>query len=239
MSTPTKLGFFTPTDVLTLGGSFVPQSDTPSTTLKRAQGLLANGDEGISKTFGSETKRAFLYEYQAASGVITIPHPGTIVASLHIDSVDVEYQPNGWPKITVNTHQHGSRPHTVMDAEFTPSIALPAQFGIPRTIQDLATPTAGDIFKLGTDDAGIGIKSAKYSIGCTHLDEDDEVGDHLAGENRDCVEKIDIGLTGIPASVTIGAGWDKLTDGTGSSNTAADTATISLEHHVLRDVPTP
>ena len=235
----TVLGFFKPTDVLSLGGSFIPQSDTPSTTLKRAQGLLANGDEGVSKTYGSETKRVVVYEYQSPSGTITLPKLGTIVSSLHIDSADVEYQANGWPKITVNTHQHGTNPHTTMANKYTPSITLPAQFGIPRGLLDKATPTPADVFKLSTDDAGIGVKSMKYSISCTHLDEDNEVGEHLAGENRDGVEKLDIGLTGIPATVTVGSGWDKLSDGTGKSNTAADTATISLEHHVLRDVVAP
>jgi hypothetical protein len=230
----TVLGFFTPTDVLSLGGSFIAQSDTPVTTKKRAQGLKANGDEGISVTYGTDTKRTIVYEYQAASGFITLPKVGDVIATVHIDSVEVEYSPTSWPKITISGHNHGENAHTA-ENEFTATVKLPAQFGIPRALIDTATPTAGDIFKLGTDDSGIGIKSMKYSLACTHLDEDDEAGDHLAGENRDGVEKLDIGLTGIPASVTTAATWAKLSDGTAKGNTAADTQTISLEHHISRD----
>ena len=230
----TVLGFFTPTDVLSLGGAFIPQSDTPSTTKKRAQGLLANGDEGISKTYGVDTKRTLVYEYQSATGDIALPSVGEIIAALHVDSVDVEYSPNSWPKITITCHQHAENAHTAAN-EYSCTVALPAQFGIPRALDDGATPTPTDIFKLGADDTGIGIKSMKYSLSCTHLDEDDEVGDHLAGENRDGVEKLDIGLTGLPASVTVAATWDNLSDGTAAGNTAADTRTISLEHHIARD----
>jgi hypothetical protein len=231
----TVLGFFTPTDVLGLGGSFIAQSDAPVTTKKRAQGLLANGDEGISKTYGEETKRTVTYEHQNATGVITLPPVGSVMASLHIDSIDVEYQPNAWPKVSFQTHQHAVNPHTAAN-EYSSTIALPSQFGIPRALDDGAEPTAADIFKLGADDTGIGIKSMKYSLSCTHQDEDGETGDHLAGENRDGVEKLDIGLTGIPASVTVGADWDNLSDGTSLGNTAADARNISLEHHIARDV---
>jgi hypothetical protein len=231
----TNLGFFSPTDVLSLGGSFIPQSDMPVTTLKRAQGLKANGDEGINVTYGTDTKRTIVYEHQAASGYITPPLVGDVVASLHIDSVEIEYSPTSWPKITITCHNHAVKAHTA-ENEFTATVKLPAQFGIPRALTDTATPTPADIFKLGTDDSTIGIKSMKYSLSCTHLDEDGETGDHLAGENRDGVEKLDIGLTGIPASVTVGATWAKLSDGTAKANTAADTQTISLEHHIARTV---
>jgi hypothetical protein len=230
----TVLGFFTPTDVLSLGGSFIPQSDTPVTTLKRAQGLLANGDEGISVTYGEDIKRTLVYEYQNASGDITLPAVGDVIASLHIDSVEVEYSPTSWPKVTITCHNHTENAHTSAN-EYSCTVALPAQFGIPRALDDGATPTPADIFKLGADDTTIGIKSMKYSLSCTHLDEDDEAGDHLAGENRDGVEKLDIGLTGIPASVTTHADWDKLSDGTAKGNTVADSQTISMEHHIARD----
>ena len=235
MPTPTLVSFFSPTDILGLGGSFVPQSNAPSASKKRAQGLLENGDEGISKTHGGETKLVSVYEYQSEAGNIALPKIGSILTSRHIDSIDVEYTPTGWPKITVNSHQHDANPHTAAN-EFTSCVVLPAQFGVPRTLLDTTPTTPVVIFALGADDAGIGIKSLKYSFGCTHLDEDDEVGDHLAGDNRDGVEKIDVSMTGIPAAVTIGAGWDKLASGNANANTAADTDSFSLEHHVARDV---
>lgn len=230
------VGFFTPTDILALGGSFVIQSDKPTSTLKRAQGLLANGDEGIRKMYGAESKRVLTYEYQSASGTITLPKVGSVISALHIDSIDVEYKPEGWPQITFNCHQHGSNPHTSGNTLnlFLGTIALPAQFGIPRSIQDTTVPTAVDIFKLALGDASIGVKSVKYTLSCTHLDEDIS-GEHLAGDNRDGVEKLDIGLTGIPGTApTIGANWDQPDNGTDKGNTKADESSISLEHHIAR-----
>jgi len=232
------VGFFTPTDVLTLGAPFIAQSDKPITSLKRAQGLLPNGDEGISKTYGSEIKRVLEYEYQSANGVITLPLAGSVIAALHIDSIDVNYQPNGWPKISFNCHQHGSNPHTSVNTlnKFACSLALPAQFGIPRNIQDLEAPAPVDIFKLAIADAAIGVKSLKYSLKCNHLDEDIS-GEHLCGENRDGVETLDVGLTGIPGTApTIGATWDDLDAGTDKANTKADEASYKLEHHIARFV---
>lgn len=233
----TVLGFFSPTDVLGLGGSFVPQSSTPNATLQRAAGILANGDEGIHKTYGAKTEHTIVYEHQSNTGFIVLPQVGSVVAGLHIDSVDVEYNTKGWPKVSIKCHQHGTNAHTSGNTLnlFTPTVKLPSQFGIPRALAEDVEVDPDDIFKLGNDDAAIGISSMKYSLACQHQDDDGEAGEHLAGENRDGVEKIEIGLTGIPASVTTGTDWDKLADGTGKSNTSADTQTISLEHHIARD----
>lgn len=238
MPSPTVLGFFKPVDFFSLAGYFIPQSNAPSISKKRAQGLKANGDEGIYLDYALETKRVDVYEYQfAGPGSIVIPNVGQVIAAFHIDSIDVEWSV-GWPKITINSHQHAANAHSSANTLnlYVASIALPAQFGVPRSLVDLATPTPADVWKLGANDTSIGVKSLKYSISCVHLDEDDGDGSHLAGENRDGVEKLDISLTGIPASVTIAAGWSPPADNATAGNTAADGRTLSYEKHILRYV---
>lgn len=230
----TVVNFFNPTDLLALGGSFIVQNGTPSDSLERAQGLLANGDEGIAKTYGGKTNLQIAYEYQNETGNITLPNVGSVAGTYHIDRIRLEYRANAWPLITFTCHKHAANTHTAAN-EFAPTITFPAQFGIPRSLKDTATPTAADLWKMGTDDTGIGIKSMSYEIGCVHVDEPNETGAQLAGENRDGVEKLDIGLTGVPASITVKAGWDKLSDGSPKSNTAVDQQTLSYEHHLARE----
>lgn len=229
----TILGFFSPTDILSLGGNFIVQSCTPSDTLQRAQGLLGNGDEGITKTYGGKTDLTVVYEYQSEAGNITLPKVGEVKATYHVDRVRLEYRANAWPLITITCHKHAAATHTAAN-QFAASVTFPAQFGIPRSLTDTTSPTPVDLWKMGADDAGIGVKSMSYECSCTHLDEDGETSAHLAGQNRDGVEKLDVGLTGIPASITVLAGWANLSNGTSKGNTAADTQTMSYERHALR-----
>jgi len=230
----TVVGFFTPTDILSLGGSFIVQSCKPVDGLQRAQGLLANGDEGIKKTFGGRTDMQIVYEYQSETGNITLPVAGDVLGTYHIDRVRLEYRANAWPLITITCHKHAAATHTTAN-EFTCTAVFPAQFGIPRNIDDTTPTTPLEVFALGADDSGIGIKSMAYELSCVHLDEDGETGAHLVGENRDGIEKLDITLLGIPATVTHTAGWDELSDGTDKTNTSADGRSLSYEHHIARD----
>jgi len=230
----TVVNFFNPSDILSLGGSFIVQSVTPTDTLKRAQGLLANGDEGINKTHGGKTDLTIVYEYQNESGNITLPNVGSVAGGYHIDRVRIQYRANAWPLITITCHKHAANSHTAQN-EFAATIVFPAQFGIPRSLQDAATPTPNDIWKLGADDDTIGIRDMSYELSCQHQDEDGETGAQCAGENRDGVEKLDVTTTGKAASVTVGTGWAKLSDGNPTGNTAVEQQTLSYEHHVARE----
>lgn len=220
----TVIGFFSPTDILGLGGYFIVQSVTPSVTQQRAQGALGNGDEGVNKVFGSRTDLVVVYEYQHETGNIALPRVGQIKATYHIDRVRLQYRSNAWPLITITCHKHAVATHIDCNT-FATSVTLPAQFGIPRSL---------NVWALGANDAGIGIKDMTLDLSCVHQDEDGESGAHLWGENRDGLEKLDIALVGIPASSTITNTWSTLNDGTALNNTAADTQTLSYEHHVLR-----
>lgn len=224
--------FFNPTDVLSLGGDMIQQSNGIKETNQRAQGLGATGDEAANKLHGGMSQGSVVYEDHTESGNLTLPNVGKVAGGYHIDSIQVEYQPTGWPRITFNVHQHDSNPHVDADLNtFSATVDLPCQFGIPRTLE-LASDGVTVVFANGDTDSGM--RSLSYTLSCTHVDED-ENGDHLAGENRDGVEQLQIGFTKDPDTTTIHADWDNLDDGPDKSNTAAETGSLTLEHHVSRN----
>lgn len=228
------VGFFNPSEQLGLDASWELQSEAPSSTSQRASGLGSDGDEAASKLYDPKTAITCKFKCFSASGDLTVPPAGTVTAGgFHIDSWTVTYSPTDWPSISVTAHKHTGTTgtHGVGDCRtYTPSVDLPAGWGISRTVAGWA---------LAEGDTAIGIASAEYSISVTHQDELGEAGEWLAGENRDGAETFKLGLTGAGATVTAPAGWDKLEDGTAKSNQAADTQSLSWEHHVAFDVVSP
>lgn len=229
--------FFNPADVLGLyvdanGNRWIQQTNGIKDSNQRAQGLGATGDEVANKLHGGISRGAVVYECFDETGYLVLPLVGEVKGGYHIDSFQVEYQPTGWARLTVNVHQHDDNVHADTEMEeFATTVKFPAQFGIPRTLTDAATGLV-TIFENGDTDSGM--RSLSYTLGCTHLDED-ENGDHLAGENRDGVETLQLGFTKEPDTTTIGTGWDTMEDGPDKSNTAAETASLNLEHHVARE----
>lgn len=219
------INFFNPADVLSLNASnWIQQENNIVDTNQRAQGLSAVGDEAVSQLHGGGSAGTVVYECHKASGNLTLPVIGLVAGGYHLDSFSLAYNPVGWPRLTCNVHQHDDNPHATGLNTFTPSLTCPAGFGVPRAL---------GIASLG---AVNGVRSCTYTVGCTHVDED-ENGDHLAGENRDGVETLAYEFTGSDLGVgfTPPAGWDELSDGTPKSNTGAETTAMSWEHHIARD----
>jgi hypothetical protein len=224
--------FFSPTDVLSLGGTWAVQENSLSESNQRAQGLDAVGDEAAGQTYDNKTAGTIVYEdHSAAGGTLTLPAVGSVAGGYHIDSLSLAYNATGWPRLTVTVHKHADNSHADGDMnEYSATPVFPTGFGIPRELEDALEAS---LFSITDDDAGL--RSMTYTLGATHVDENDEAGDHLAGQTRDGVETLAVEFTKIPAVVTIAAGWDEMTDGSNKSNTAAETASMSWEHHVARD----
>lgn len=222
------VNFFNPTDVLGLGGTWVQQENNLTDSVQRAQGLGADGDEVANTTHGGMESGTVVYESHTETALVpalVLPLVGAVEGGYHIDSLSLVYQPTGWPRLTVTCHQHDSNAHEGTLNTFTPSLAdaCPAQFGIPRALGIEAL------------DDECGVRALTYTVGCTHVDED-ENGEHLAGQNRDGVETLAYEFTGDPGAMTGPEGWDELSDGAPKSNTAAETRSIQWEHHLTRDV---
>ena len=243
-----KVTFFTPGDpldintLLGLEGSaqWIHQTNNPSKSADRAQGLAANGDEAAWKSHNAKTAGQVVYECFAASGFLTLPGVGIIAGGFHGDNVKLDYNTVGWPRLTVAVHKHdGASSHD--DAEggpicntFATSLKWPAGFGVPAVITDLATPAVKQ-FEMKA--AAVGMKTLGYTLSCTHVDETGGTGDWLAGDNRDGVEQIDAEMTGVPedTDLVIDASWHRATDGSPEGNTAANARKVSISRHVERE----
>lgn len=221
------INFFNPGDVLSLANGWVQQEDNITDTVQRAQGLGATGDEAASQTHGGSSAGTVTYENHSDSGNLVLPKPGAVLGGYHVDSFSLAYSPTGWPRLTINVHQHDSNSHATGDLNtFTPSLTCPAGFGVPRALG------------ISNLDASAGVRSCNYTVGCTHLDEDQN-GDHWAGENRDGVETLDYefttGTAGLGDLFEGPAGWDELSDGSTKTNTSAENSSMQWTNHIGRD----
>lgn len=217
------VGFFNPADVLSLGGDWVQQENNIVNNHQVAIGLGATGDAVAKKSHGGGSSGPVVYECHAETGNLTLPNVGK-VAAFHIDSLQLVYQPTGWPRLTCNVHQHDDNAHADDRTQYAPSITLPAQFGVPAAAGGVAGAAAT-----------AAARACTYTLGCTHQDEDGATGNHLAGENRDGIETLAYEYTGDPgAAVTGPDGWIETSEGAGTakSNTAAETKGLSWENHV-------
>jgi hypothetical protein len=214
------------------------QSNAPTKSKDIAKGLNATGDVSATKLHNSRESRTLVYECQGDSGVLTIPKAGQVTSTgIHIDSVKVDYGNAKWPTMTIVTHKHlGAASHTTSSCRtYTKTIALPAQFGVPETINDLATPTPEAQFAL--DSAAVAMRSLSYSLGCTHVDEPGAAGDWHSGENRAGLEQIDVEFLGVPddADIDVAADWNDPSDGEGATNQGASNRRRSWQRDVLKD----
>lgn len=228
--------FFTPVDpisintMLTLEGAlqWIIQTVTPSETADRASGLGADGDEAAHQAHNSIERLTVVYKCFATIGNLALPDVGSIAGTYHIDSVQLAYDPVGWPTLTVAMHKHtDSSTHATSSCnEYAAGITFPAQFGIPADL--------GDDFSLNS--AAAAMRSLSYTLTCTHVDELGGTGDWHAGDNHDGVESLEAEFTGVPddADLTIAATWHTSTDETGTGNTSVNSRKLSLTRHIAR-----
>jgi hypothetical protein len=220
MSDP--LTFFSPAVVLATGGWSI-QTSTPGTSAKRASGIGPTGDESASNRYDD---RASLTEtYKLFSGDATLPIVGSLVGGYHIDSVNVKYAEEDWPTLTVVSHKHTSgNGHSTM-RQFTPTVTVIAQWGIP---EDPFGITCGTL-------TTVGISSAEYNLTCTHLDIL-SAGVHLGAENRDGVETLSIAYVGSATPEPPSDDWTEMdTGGPNASNVGAEEGSAAWEQHLEAD----
>ena len=211
----------------------------PSKQNNKASELGSDGDEIASGEFDAKTSVTCVYGPTAYTGNLTIPAVGQIKNGHHVDSVSIAYNQQGFPSMTVTGHKHEAGSPDADCRTYTAKVVLPARkIGVPSALVDTATPTAGDVFKLNAE-AEVGMKGLTYTLSCTHVDEPDGDAGHLAGNNHDGVEKIDVEMSGEADSdeYTVGTGWFVETNASGNQgNTTKTTRSISMSKHIAHDV---
>jgi len=214
---PTPVGFFSPADVLGLGGYNVIQRVSAVVDMRRSSAVRDNGDEANFKTFAGKLSVLAVYDYEYESGNISLLSAGAVSRGYHVDVAKLEYRPNAWPRLSYTLHKHASNNHSSCYS-FAPTPTFPAQFGIPRSL---------NVWNMGAADTTIGLRAMIYTITCKHMDEEGEDGSQLVGENNDGIEVLEIELTGVPASLSIASGWVAMQNG-------IDRAAVSVDRQVLR-----
>lgn len=223
-----KITYFAPEDPLSLAGWEV-QSNQPSASSDRASQLGSDGDECGYDLYNNTISKTLEYGSCASSGQLILPDAGETKNGEMIDGFTLSFSNTDKPKLSVNTHKHSPTTHTDGSTrKYKPSITFDAGFGIPRE---------GMGFTLDVGDIGVGIQSVEYSLNVTHVDDQGDLGDWIAGDNHDGVETFSITIVGSGATITPpGEGWGLISQSGGANNEGADTETFEYERHVKAHV---
>lgn len=207
------------------GGAISGQSDRPNelgATGDEMKKALINGRENVSATFvGSLAATTSKYKF---------PKVGSHSNGWHIDQIEVTWDRGAiQPKMTVTGHKHTQGTMHTTCRMYTPSlsdkIAYQA-FGAPGSVDTAFALAQGAV---------VDVRSIKYTVSCTHIDEAGRTGNELAGNNHDGVETLQVELTGKATTEDFTSTWDKTSYGTTPSNTAATSSSFTFEHHLSAD----
>ena len=222
MATTAAQAFFNPTSPFGELAGWSVQNENPTTSSTRAQALGANGLEIASRLHDAKTSVSA--GYVASSAEAAIPRAGQVLNGYHIDSVTVAYSNTAFAQMTLAGHKHsdgkthgdnGSVPR-----QFTGSLqTVGTLFGCPSAPLGVVIPT------------GAGVRSVNYTLTVNHVDELGTEGNWLNGDNYDPSETVEVELC--DSGVILAAeGWDLTSAGNSLGNTAAETATATVERHI-------
>jgi hypothetical protein len=176
-----------------------------------------------------DAKTSVSATYVASSAEAAIPRVGQVLNGYHIDSVTVAYANTAFAQMTLAGHKHsdgkthgdgGSVPR-----QFAGSLqTVGTLFGCPSAPLGVVIPT------------GAGVRSVNYTLSVNHVDELGTEGNWLNGNNYDPSETVEVELcdSGV---ITAADGWDLTSTGNSLGNTAAETATATVEKHITAVAP--
>ncbi len=224
-----QVKFFEVSNVLDLGNDWCPQSSTMSETKDREVGLC-EGDEAASQLYNETHTGSTVFKNYSEDGSLVLPSVGEIIEGYHVDSLSVALNETAHPEMTTDYHKH----HTAHSEcrTYTPTVVIPAGFGVPTEIKDTDD---GTVFKL--TGLGVGLKSMTYTLTATHVDETAKNGTWIAGDTHNGNEVLEVEFVGKveAGDMTIGSGWDVTVKDNGDDQTAADTSSITMTRGVKHD----
>lgn len=231
-----QVKFFVADDPFNLTDWEVQNGPNPNRTKTRAGALTKDGDEFHHAQCGANDAGTITYTAKKFTGFLTVPAAGAVADGWHIDSGSVTYNQKGFPTLTLNVHKHVDGNEDANCRTYVPSFKVPAvAIGIPTSIP-LATAQGQvtDVFKLSTS-AVVGIRGMSLAWGCNHVDEDDNKGDHFAGDNYDGNETLNVEFTGEvdpEEDYTLHADWTDDNLARNGGNTVASTTSLTATHHI-------
>lgn len=225
-----------------LAGWEVQSGGDPAKTKQQEVDLDKTGDFLASDSYDARSTVSATYKpnVRTGGGSMYLPSVGEVLGGYHVDSISLAFSQTASPVLTVNGHKHDDGNGHV-DGEtntYTSTLNFIVQgIGVPASISNTETEPSV-IFKLETL-AEIGLRSLAYGLSCTHNDELDGGGEHLAGENHDGIETLEVEFTGgavKDTDYTLDSTWFIESETPSQSNTAAKTKTISASKHIAKDV---
>lgn len=237
----TPVTFYDPSSPFgALTGWEVQTGGDPTKTKQQDMDFGSTGDFLASEEYDKRSTVSATYKPAVRTGGASmyLPSVGEVLGGYHVDSFSLAFSVNGSPTLTVSGHKHDDGNGHAVDScrtySATPNFIVQG-IGIPTTLE---TDAEASIFAMNAL-AEVGLRSMSYSLAVTH---DDELhnGAHLAGENRDGIETLDIEFTGgavqgADADYTLDSGWFVGTDTPSQGNTTVKTKSISATHHILKD----
>ena len=215
-------------DIFGLGGSFVPQSTTATTTQQHAEMIKANGDyQKFSSVFDVLDSVTGNYKFNADAGLGAAltslcgsVSNSILITSVRVDTVNIEY-----PTIVVTGHNHEANLHSAGNV-----------YDIPADMVAILTGAYG-AYDFGVlSSALITCIRSSYEIRCEHIDQNDATGDHWVGTNVKGMEEISQEFSGNITSPPTIAGWTVETSDLNDSNEEHDTSSFSAIRTVARNV---
>lgn len=203
---------------------------------ERAGELGADGDEVAHALHGAKATTSFTFIHDGGGDALAFPKVGAVSGGWHIDEITVSWSRDSIaPKLVVSCHKHldGTNHAANSCRTYTPSLSAiaPQAFGCPAAFTG---GTGKNGFTLAQGSV-VDLRDATYSVKCSHVDEANRTGGELAGNNYDCVETLEVNLTGAATADDWTSDWDNVSSGVTPSNTGATGSKLSFEHHVAHD----
>ena len=242
--------FFDPTNPFsTLEDEWELQNNNASDAYQTANALKKDGDflRGVQYDGKKTLQLSFISKITTGNFSLKLSSGATLAAGIvavvdglayHIDTVSIGYSQTSQPTLNVSAHAHlDGKGHGPAESGgdggcrvYLPSLVFPAlDVGVPCDL--------GGAFKL-SDDCGLSLRSISYQLQVNHVDALDRLGRHLAGDNHDGTETLSAEFTGEfgTGDFTLGDGWIRDSTATPRSNTAVNSTTVQLTHHVAHYV---
>jgi hypothetical protein len=192
----------------------------------RAASLSEIGNETASKVTNETTKVTSNYKAAAAGSAPALPTTiGALVNSLILESVSIDTKAQDFAGMALSGHNHTTNAHadTLLQAALS-AYTLDDGFGVT----DFLEGTAGD---------NASAQSGSLQISLQHVDEVDEGGDHLIGNNYNCTVTATTEWCGVPTTAAA-AGWDNVSVKTVTGNTGHKKTTVTGVQTLALALPT-
>jgi len=208
-------------DILDLGGTWIPQSVTDGTNQEWARMTDADGKWlKWSNEFNDINEISAVYKFNAITGLpAALPLLGDVRNGYLVTGIEIESVYNDWPTVTFTAHNHGTNGHVTGESLNTWDLST-----------DLATATGA----FGTYDwAGLAAEEvcaqrSTISASFSHLDAECAGGDHWVGQNIQAQLSATVEYIGHIGSTTV-ANWNTASYNYSDANEDFDHSSITIE----------